>query len=96
MEKIKRAVEIDFYFKEDCHLCERMESEFNQFLSTMESMESEVCVLVTKHDIEDDPLHMKKYREYVPVLVVDGEEVCHYFFDEEELNMAIYAESVEQ
>ena len=33
-------------------------------------------------DIDRDLLLIKKYGDRVPVLCIDEQEVCHYFFDE--------------
>jgi glutaredoxin len=52
-------------------------------------LDHEISVNVTMRDIDDQETWYQRYREYVPVLVVNDEEVCHYFFDKEELENAI-------
>jgi hypothetical protein len=52
-------------------------------------------VNVVRCDIEDDPRWFQLYREYVPVLVVKDVEICHYFFDREELDSVIRAQGFE-
>ena len=44
---------------------------------------------IVMRDIEDNAAWYERYREYVPVLEVEGEEVCHYFMDQSELMTAI-------
>lgn len=41
-------------------------------------------------DIDADPVLRERYNTLVPVLTVNGEEVCHYFLDPDRL--AIYFE----
>ncbi|MCY3769115.1 MAG: glutaredoxin family protein [Gammaproteobacteria bacterium] len=80
------AVEILFYYREDCHLCENMRRDLEVFRRQHQA----ACpTVVTMRDIEDDARWLERYHEYVPVLVVDGEEVCHYFFDSGEMRNAI-------
>ena len=73
------------YYKTDCELCEQMESELQEFLSTafVGSLE------IVKRDIEDNENWFNKYKELIPVLMLDEVEVSHYFFDPEVLTVAI-------
>ena len=50
-------------------------------------------VNVVMCDIEDDARWFEMYREYVPVLVINDEEICYYFFDREELDSVIRLQS---
>ena len=81
-------VEVRYFYKLDCALCEAME---NQLGALMERHGLENQVMIISCDIENDSKWYDLYREYVPVLVVDGQEVCHYFLDEQELLDAISA-----
>ena len=78
--------EIIFYHKPDCHLCDRMVEDLNAFLTETKLLSA---VKVIRRDIEDDADWYDRYREYVPVLVVNDEEVCHYFLDKEDLREAL-------
>ena len=77
---------VTVYIKEDCHLCEDM-------LSALSAQKQNVNVgndfILELRDIEDNPYWFDRYREYVPVLIIDEKEVCHYFFDLEEFNEAL-------
>ncbi|NKB77278.1 MAG: hypothetical protein GKR96_09590 [Gammaproteobacteria bacterium] len=55
---------------------------------------SDFCcnIVIRERDIEDDSNWYETFREYVPVLVVGGEEVCPYFLDRAELHTAIIKE----
>jgi glutathione peroxidase-family protein len=63
-----------------------MERSLNTFLT---GLDREISVNVIVRDIDDQETWYQRYREYVPVLVVNDAEVCHYFFDEEEIERAI-------
>lgn len=36
-------------------------------------------------DIDSDPHLRERYNTLVPVLALDGEEICHYFLDPDKL-----------
>lgn len=40
---------------------------------------------VHTRDIDDDPTLRERYNTLVPVLTLDGQEICHYFLDPERL-----------
>ena len=75
-------MEIYFYFKDDCHLCDQMAKELQHFVS---GPGAGFDMSIISRDIEDNESWLCKYREYVPLLVANGQEVCHYFFDEQEM-----------
>jgi thiol-disulfide isomerase/thioredoxin len=58
-----------------CHLCDDM-------LAALENLRGEHSFEVEVVDIDADPVLEEKYNEWVPVLSVAGEELCHYFLDE--------------
>lgn len=79
---------IHFYRKAGCHLCDDMARALAAFMSELESRDRYAMIA---RDIDDDPRWFERYREYVPVLVVDGVEICHYFFDRDEFAAALQA-----
>lgn len=83
-------MEIFFYYKEDCHLCEQMSVRLNEFIA---GRGATYRLKIVARDIEDDDSWFAEYREYIPVLVANGQEVCHYFFDEQELLDILKAQS---
>ncbi len=77
---------IYFYRKAGCHLCDDMARGLVEFAR---EMDGRVAFEVVARDIEDDERWYRRYREYVPVLVVGREEVCYYFLDKDELRAAL-------
>lgn len=73
------------YVKENCGLCEDMREKVEEFLSAHYSATAQLEI----RDIEDSAEWFAKFREYVPTLVVHDQEVCHYFFNAQELTEAL-------
>ncbi|HMD52607.1 MAG TPA: glutaredoxin family protein [Solirubrobacteraceae bacterium] len=66
---------ITVYSKPDCHLCE-------EAMAALRGLQPELGFLLTELDItEEDELH-RAYFERIPVIELDGEELCEYFLDE--------------
>ena len=57
-----------------CHLCQEMEVALRPLLAEFD-IDLEVL------DVDADPTLEALYDELVPVLLHDGEELCHYFLD---------------
>jgi len=81
---------IHLYRKTGCHLCDDMARALAAFMSGLESRDEYAII---ERDIDDDPRWFARYREYVPTLVVDGVEVCYYFFDADDFAQALKEES---
>jgi glutaredoxin len=66
---------ITVYSKPDCHLCE-------QAISVLRGLQAELDFTLEERDITlDDALH-REYFERIPVVSVDGEELCDYHVSE--------------
>jgi glutaredoxin len=66
---------ITVYSAPGCHLCE-------EALATLRAMQAELDFDLADVDITaDDRLH-RAYLERIPVLLLDGEELCEYFVEE--------------
>jgi len=63
---------VHLYFARDCHLCESARL-------VLERVRAEVPFELTETDIAGDPELEARYRERIPVVLVDGEEAFHYF-----------------
>ena len=63
------------YSKPDCHLCEEV-------MIALRSLQSELVFTLVERDITDDEALHRAYFERVPVVLVDGHELCEYFVDE--------------
>jgi glutaredoxin len=62
---------ITVYSKPDCHLCE-------EAMSVLHRLREELGFALQELDITaDDDLH-RAYFERIPVVVLDGEELCEY------------------
>ena len=67
--------EIVVYSRPGCHLCD-------EALAALEALRARASFTIREVDItEDDSLH-RAYLERIPVIAIDGEELCDYFLDE--------------
>lgn len=51
-------------------------------LAALEDLRGEFSFVVDVRDVDADPQLTCLYDEWVPVLVADGRELCHYFLEE--------------
>ncbi|HEX7609183.1 MAG TPA: glutaredoxin family protein [Solirubrobacteraceae bacterium] len=66
---------VTVYSKPDCHLCE-------DAMAILGGLRDELGFTLRELDISaDDALH-RAYFERIPVVEVDGEELCEYFVQE--------------
>ena len=66
---------VTVYSKPDCHLCE-------EAVQALRALQPELGFELQERDIRDqDSLH-RAYFERIPVIALDGEELCEYFLDE--------------
>lgn len=73
-----------FYHKADCHLCDAMARQLAEFKRA-----ANIRFEIVARDIRDNPRWYRRYREYVPTLVLNRREICHYFLDTDELKAAL-------
>jgi glutaredoxin len=74
------------YSKPDCHLCAKA-------LEQLGPLSRELDFEVAEQDITaDDALH-RAYFERIPVLLLDGVQLCEYFVDEDLLRERLRASS---
>jgi hypothetical protein len=64
--------------REDCDLCEELLAQLQQFCAGREAAIDVV-------DVDSDPDLRRRYGHQVPVLLLDGEPVCHGHFDADEV-----------
>ncbi|BBU28044.1 glutaredoxin family protein [Burkholderia sp. THE68] len=83
---MKRASGAPFvlYGRAWCHLCEDMRAE-------LEPIAARHGLGVEWIDIDEDPLLEARYNERVPVLMLDGVELCQYRLDVRAVNAALDA-----
>lgn len=66
------------YGRTGCHLCEEMEQ-------ALRALQVEWRFSVEVVDVESDPQLEERYGHLVPVLTIEGEEICHYFLEADAL-----------
>lgn len=75
-------MKLTLMFREYCSLCHKMRS---QLLPYQQEYGFELDVF----DVDEDPNLEEQYNELVPVLLHEGEEICHWFLDEEKLKAVL-------
>ena len=65
----------NFYYRENCHLCESMRLALTKLQKKVELNWVEI-------DIDRDTDLIRRFDWMVPVLELDGVEICHHFIDE--------------
>jgi glutaredoxin len=70
--------EIVLYGRPGCHLCDDARV-------VLERVRAELPFALVERDIERDDALFKAYLERIPVIALDGEELCEFFVDEGEL-----------
>lgn len=71
-----RPLELTLYIRTYCHLCEEMRA-------AVEPWRARLGLRLVEVDVDADPELEARLGEKVPVLMAGGEEICHYFFDED-------------
>ncbi|MDR5855005.1 glutaredoxin family protein [Caballeronia sp. LZ062] len=67
-----------------CHLCEDMRAE-------LEPIAQRFNAAIEWIDIDEDPLLEARYNERVPVLMLDGLELCEHRLDAQAVHSALSA-----
>jgi hypothetical protein len=66
---------VTVYSKPDCHLCE-------EAMAGLRRMQQELGFTLRELDIMGDEMLHRAYFDRIPVVSVEGEEVCEYFLAE--------------
>ena len=66
------------YGRAYCHLCDDM-------IAALEALAPHLRFTLEVVDVDADPALEARYDERVPVLTLDGSEICHYFLDRDAL-----------
>ena len=75
MDGSPEVATVTVYSKPDCHLCA-------DAMGVLRDLQLELGFELRERDITaDDALH-RAYFERIPVITLDGEEVCEYFVQE--------------
>ncbi len=73
---------VTLYGRPDCHLCDDARV-------VLERMRAEQPFTLHERDIEADDDLLRRYLERIPVVVIDGAEVCDLFVDEDAVRAAL-------
>lgn len=73
---------LSLYGRPGCHLCAEMRAELEEF-------RDELGFSLREFDIDADPDLVARYGTLIPVLVVGGQEICHYHMDPVALRRAL-------
>lgn len=68
------SVVLVVYGREHCHLCQDM-------IVKLHELQARLFFRLEVVDIDSNTELVTRYGERVPVLVADGEEICHYHLD---------------
>jgi glutaredoxin len=63
------------YSKPECHLCD-------DAMEALRRLQGELGFALEERDITTDETLHRAYFERIPVVLVDGEELCEYFVEE--------------
>jgi len=63
------------YSKPDCHLCE-------EAIAVLQRLQGEFVFDIEELDISSDDGLLRAYFERIPVVALEGEELCEFFVEE--------------
>lgn len=69
---------VTLYIRHGCHLCEA-------FIEELAAYQQLWQFEVEQVDIDTDPELVTSYGTRVPVMTIDGREICQYFLDPDSL-----------
>jgi glutaredoxin len=77
---------VRIYHSPDCHLCERARA-------VLQDVRAEVPFDLEEIDISGDPELEARYREWLPVVEIDGERAFVYYVDPGAFRRKVVAQS---
>jgi glutaredoxin len=66
---------VTVYSRADCQLCA-------EAMTVLRGLQAELAFELRELDIDSEERLLRDYFERIPVIAVDGEEVCEYFVQE--------------
>ncbi len=72
-------MKLNFYYREDCHLCDAMRKALVVFSRNRQQIHWQEV------DIDRDIDLIRRFDADVPALYFGDDEICHHFFDEKAL-----------
>lgn len=80
--------EVTLYGRDGCHLCDEARS-------VLERLRAEVPFRLVERDIDDEEALHRAYFDRIPVIALDGRELCEYAVDEDLLRDELAAAGAE-
>lgn len=74
--------QLTVYIRHGCHLCEDL---LQQLQALQDSHDFEYFTV----DVDADPHITQQYAALIPVVVLGGRQICHYFLDQAALLQAL-------
>ncbi len=62
------------YSREECHLCQDM-------IAALREIQTQIPFTLNVIDVDSDSDLQARYGTLVPVLMANGQEICHYHLD---------------
>jgi glutaredoxin len=81
-----RIVKVVLYHAQGCHLCERA-------LRVLQETRQEIPFDLETIEIDGDPELEERYREWLPVVEIDGERAFVYYVDSGALRRKLAAQT---
>jgi glutaredoxin len=79
-------VKVVLYHAQGCHLCERA-------LRVLHEIQQEIAFDFEEIDIDGDPALEARYREWLPVVEINGERAFVYYVDSAALRRKLAAQT---
>jgi len=73
---------LTLFYREGCHLCDVM-------VQALRVLQPRLGFVLQLLDVDRDPELAQRYDEWVPVLCLGEQEICHYQLDEQALRAAL-------
>lgn len=71
MAAVADGPRLTLYGRSYCHLCDEM-------IAGLRGLQAGFCFSLDVVDVDSNPVLERRFGERVPVLVHDGQELCHY------------------
>ncbi len=71
-------VQVTVYTQPGCHLCE-------EAIRTLTRLQAQTPFTLEEVNIQHDPALLAEYGEQIPVVLLNGEFLCEYAVDEDQL-----------
>jgi glutaredoxin len=84
LDDVPQAVRVTVFHAAGCHLCERA-------LAQLRALRDELGFELDEVEIDGDPALEERYREWLPVVELDGERLFTYYVHEDALRRRLGA-----